>query len=98
MARSGDHGRYARFPFPGAMLKLLGCIWKVSVPLRYMASPPTVPERDELMEADGRGGRRPKKRGEQEEGGGGDVTNATVSWPSWLNLGEVLIIWWCFFA
>ena len=29
--------------FPGAMIKLLVCIWRVSVPLRYILSPPTVP-------------------------------------------------------
>jgi hypothetical protein len=46
----------------GAALRLVECVYKVSVPLRYMAVPPSVAERRELMEQDYLGVYRPKEK------------------------------------
>lgn len=46
--------------FPGIIVKLLETVWKVSVPIRYMAFPPTVPEREHFIYVDEWGVRRPK--------------------------------------
>ncbi|KAL9071760.1 MAG: hypothetical protein Q9161_004024 [Pseudevernia consocians] len=48
-------------PFPGAVVKLVGCVWKMAVPLRYMVWPPTVPEWKDLVADDGQGVKRPRK-------------------------------------
>jgi hypothetical protein len=86
----------ASFPFPGALLKLLDALSKAAVPLLYMLDPPTVPEREELMELDEVAGvRRPKKRKEKDSGrvdaGSADV----VGWP-WMEVVELaLVCCWC---
>lgn len=81
-------GRF--FPFPGAIIKLLDCIFKMSVPLRYMLSPPTVPDREELIEVDAKGLRRPKRKGGIQKLDGG-----LADWFSWMDLCELCVIWWC---
>ncbi|KAL8784923.1 MAG: hypothetical protein Q9213_003665 [Squamulea squamosa] len=47
-------------PLAGPLVKLTQCIFKALVPVRYMLFPPTIPERDELVEEDEHGVRRPK--------------------------------------
>ena len=59
---SGSTGRI--FPFSGAILKLAESILMVSTPLWYMAFPPTVAERTELLETDENRVTRPKPRDE----------------------------------
>ena len=76
------------FLFPGAMIKLLGCIWKVLVPVRYMIWPPTVPERDELVEEDEMGVKKPRKDWEKDAVGNG------IWWTS-LSACELCVIWLC---
>jgi hypothetical protein len=46
----------------GAAVRLVECLYKVSVPLRYMAFPPSVPERRELLEKDALGVYRPRRK------------------------------------
>ena len=76
------------FPFPGAMIKLLTCIWKVLVPVRYMIWPPTVPDRNELVEDDGMGVKRPRNDWEK------DVVGNGIWWTS-LSACELCVIWLC---
>ncbi|MCJ1281399.1 hypothetical protein MMC26_000718 [Xylographa opegraphella] len=73
-------------PGPGAVLVLLRCVWQASLPLRYMLAPPTVPPREELLEADGRGGRRPRKRM------GVGVEVETGSPIGWVDLLEGVVV------
>jgi hypothetical protein len=56
----GLHGIGRGGQSTGAAVRLVECIFKVSVPLRYMAFPPSVAERRELMEKDSLGVYRPK--------------------------------------
>ena len=76
------------FPFPGAMIKLLGCIWKVLIPVRYMMWPPTVPERNEMVEEDEMGVKRPRKGWEK------DAVGSGIWWTS-LSVCEICVIWLC---
>lgn len=55
------NGRLALFPLPGAFVKLIDVMWKATVPVHYMITPPTVPEREELVELDEWGIRRPDR-------------------------------------
>ena len=43
-----------------ALVSLLGCIRKMAVPIKYVLFLPGVPRREDLLEADGEGVRRPK--------------------------------------
>lgn len=52
------------FPFPGTMMLLVQTLLMSGLPLEYMLFPPTVPERDTLMEVDGKGLSRPKEQRE----------------------------------
>lgn len=52
---------HAVFLLPGPMSKLLGCVWRVLEPVRYMLWPPTVPEAGELVKKDEKGIKRPRK-------------------------------------
>ena len=81
----------ALFPFPGALLRALECVSRMSVPVRYMISPPTVPERGGLVREDERRVKRPRE-GWDGGGGGGEM------W--WLGMGvwEVFVIWRCVFG
>lgn len=54
------HG-YIVSPLIGPQLCLLHYIYSVSTPVFYMLFPPTVPEREELVEKDWKGISRPKK-------------------------------------
>ena len=76
--------------FPGAMVKLLGCVWKVLVPVRYMIWPPTVPERADLVREDDKGVKRPKKGWDK------NVVDNGIWWTS-LRVCEICIIWLCVF-
>ena len=49
------------FPFTGALLKLIQCIYHASIPVYYKFHPPTVPEREELLMKDPDGINRPKR-------------------------------------
>ena len=79
-------GSASLFPFLGAIIKLLKCIWMATVPVRYMLYPPTAPDREELMEMDEAKVRRPKKREVNAEGD-------DKSWP-WTEVGEICFICW----
>lgn len=74
--------------FPGAVLKLLDCISKVSVPLWYMTFPLTVLDREELIETDKRGVRRPKRMICEED-------SRNLPWISTMDLCSFgLLLWW----
>ena len=73
--------------FPGVWVKLIRSISNVTVPLRYMIWPPTVPEQKDLWEEDEDGVKRPKK---QRDGDG--VGNET--WWIGTVICELWIIWW----
>ena len=77
------------FPFPGLWVKLLRSISNVSVPLRYMIWPPTVPERADLLEEDEDGVKRPRKAWDRSGGG-------NEAWWIGTVIVEVWIILWCF--
>ena len=68
------------FPFPGAMMLLIQTTLMACLPLGYMLFPPTVPERDDLMEVDSKGLSRPKKRQEPMP-------------PSAVLLAEIIEVW-----
>jgi hypothetical protein len=70
------------FPFLGVTMKLVECSWKVAVPIVYMLFPPTVAERDEFMEKDKFGVKRPKKRQVKRDG----------DWWSWKDVCEVIAL------
>lgn len=84
------HAALPRSLFLGPMIKLVGCIWKVLVPVRYMIWPPTVPERSELVEEDETGLNRPRKDWEKDPVGNG-------FWWTSLNVCELCMIWLCVF-
>ena len=54
------------FPFTGPIMLLVQTTLMSCLPLVYMLFPPTVPERDDLMEVDSDGLSRPKERQEAE--------------------------------
>ena len=80
--------RTTRFPLAGPVVKLLDCVCAVSLPLRYMIFPPTVPEREELMEPDQAQVRRPKESLVQRR-------EARSDW-SWLDILEACLICWLY--
>ena len=76
------------------MVKLLGCIWKVLVPVQYMIWPPTVPEWEELVSKtdneEEMSVKRPRMKGWERDGvGGGDW------WWSALSVCEIGVVWMC---
>ena len=75
------------FLFPGPTLKILTCILKTSVPLRYMLWPPTVPGRAQLVEEDEKGVKRPKKNWQREKG-------SDSLWWFWMSACEMCVILW----
>ena len=85
----GDPGDSV-FPLSGALIKLLECARYAAVPVVYMAFPPAMPARTELVEVDKDGVQRPKK-GTQEvnESDEGDYG------VTWSDLVEVMIIYMC---
>lgn len=85
-------GSASVFPFPGAMLKLLDAVAKAAVPLWYMLYPPTVPDREQLIEPDEHDGvRRPRKRTKAVQPGRG----RDMAWP-WTDVWEMCFVcWWC---
>ncbi|XRM40849.1 hypothetical protein ABZX51_004154 [Aspergillus tubingensis] len=68
-------------PSPGAVVFLFSAIMKLSVPVRYMAQPPTVPERRQLLSKDTDGVYRPSK-----------FHRPSDKMVSWKDVVEVLII------
>ena len=82
--QSGLTGKF--FPFSGAILKLAESILMVSTPLWYMAFPPTVAERAELLETDESRVTRPKPRDEK-----ADYTWSTAFSATW----DVLVVLLC---
>ncbi|KAL9124747.1 MAG: hypothetical protein Q9217_005957 [Psora testacea] len=62
---------HAVFLLPGPMIKLLGCVWRVLVPVRYMLWPPTVPEAGQLVEEDEKGIKRPRRDWDKDGVGNG---------------------------
>ena len=75
-------------PFPGIWIKLIDCVFKMAVPLRYMIWPPTVPDWNDLVVEDEEGVKRPKREWER-----GGVGNATF-WV-WMNACEWVVICLC---
>ena len=76
------------FPFPGVLVKMLKSISNVTVPLRYMLWPPTVPERASLVEEDETGVWRPRN----------DWDKSVIGNEGWwigTFLCEWLVIWCC---
>lgn len=72
-----------KFPFLGALFKLLEAACRTCVPLLYMLFPPTALDRDELMYVDKQGVRRPKKDKSYEAGGW---------WLTWTDACECLVL------
>lgn len=75
-------------PFPGTWIKLIDCIFKMVVPLRYMIWPPTVPDWNDLVVEDEEGVKRPNREWERE-----GVGNATFWF--WMNACEWVVIYLC---
>ncbi|KAL4809147.1 nucleotide-diphospho-sugar transferase [Aspergillus unguis] len=73
-------------PSPAAVVFLFSAVVKLSVPVRYMAWPPTVPERRELLEKNVDGVFRAPE--------GSKVHRPADSLLSWKDVVEVLIILW----
>ena len=74
------------FPFPGTMMLLVQVILMSCLPLEYMLFPPTVPERDALMEVDSQGLSRPKERRESMASNAvlfADIVEIWAIWVSW---------------
>lgn len=71
--------------FPGPLIKLLECIMAALIPIRYMIFPPTMPHREDMLETDADGVRRPKRREKMPD-----------NRVSYLDALEFLIISWCF--
>ena len=57
----GDYTSHFLQPLIGPLLRLVQCISSVSIPVLYMLFPPTLPERDQLIEKDRQGINRPRK-------------------------------------
>ena len=97
-SRSGpSFGPLPSFPFAGPVVKLLSCIWMASLPLRYMIFPPTVPEREELMELDDEKVRRPKQKWGESRGDGDGFWSRTWPWPwTWMDGAELGFVSWLF--
>ena len=75
------------FPFPGTMMLLVQTLLMACLPLQYMLFPPTIPERDDLMEVagDGRGLSRPKEQRESVPPNavlGADILKFCAIWAS----------------
>lgn len=73
--------------FSGALLWLLECIFKMSIPVRYMIWPPTIPEREELLEKDELGVLRPKSRPYR-------APSTTIPYLDVLQLAVVAFVGW----
>lgn len=73
-----------KFPFIGALFKLLEAAIKTCVPLQYMLFPPTAPDRDDLLYVDKEGVRRPKKNRKSRERKGW--------WLTWTDACECLVL------
>jgi hypothetical protein len=71
----------------GAVVRLVECLYKVSVPLRYMAFPPSVPERRELMAKDASGVYRPKRKYSLE-------VSARVTWLDMAEVATMIVLDW----
>lgn len=72
-----------KFPFLGALFKLLEAACRTCVPLLYMLFPPTAPDRDDLLYVDKEGVRRPKKDRKNYE---------RESWFTWTDACECLVL------
>ena len=83
--------RASIIPFPGPWVKLVSCLLKTTVPVRYLLWPPEMPEREKLMVEDERGVNVPKWQ--WKDGGSGE-------WVEWALVGAVefsvlaWILWW----
>lgn len=66
-------GGARRFMYTGAALRLLDIVLGAYVPLRYMATPPDVPGRRELLEKDDGGVFRSRQKGWVRRDGGSAV-------------------------
>lgn len=77
------------FPFPGIFLKLFDHFWKVLVPVLYMISPPTMPERARLLETDERGVRQPRRMFLQQR-----EPESPLAW-FWADMVEICLIFCC---
>ena len=84
-------GGGASVPFPGPWVKLVSCLLKTMVPVRYLLCPPEMPEREKLMEQDKRGVNVPRRQ--WKDGGGGE-------WVEWALVGAMELsvfswsLWW----
>ena len=85
----GDKGG-SLFLLSGATIKLLECARYAAVPVIYMAFPPTMPIRTELVEIDEKGVQRPK-RWARETNNNNEGDHAVA----WSDLAEVLIVFMC---
>lgn len=70
---SHARGGARRFMHTGAAIRLLEIVLGAYVPLRYMATPPDVPERRELLEKDPSGVFRSRQKGWVRRDGGSTV-------------------------
>ena len=57
-----NHGVSTFLALPGPLIKLLECIVAALVPVIYMVFPPTMPDREDMLETGVDGVRRPKRR------------------------------------
>ncbi|KAL4957884.1 nucleotide-diphospho-sugar transferase [Aspergillus filifer] len=78
--------------FTPTLVVLIECIAAMSVPLVYMAWPPTVPERGELLER--REGMALRPRGESASRGGSGASVLMIAWVDLLQIGVALVVDW----
>ncbi|PSN70281.1 hypothetical protein BS50DRAFT_632185 [Corynespora cassiicola Philippines] len=82
------HGMGKEVQGMGAAVRLVEYIFKVSVPLRYMAFPPTVAERRDLMEEGELGVYRPKNKYKLK-------VSRRVTWLDVAEVATILVLGWC---
>lgn len=84
-----------KFPFLGALFKLLEAACRTCVPLLYMLFPPTAPpNRDDLLYVDKEGVRRPKINNNQDNSDRKSYEHE--GWFTWTDTCECLVLFFWF--
>ena len=85
-----ENTRGSLFLTPGALLGLLECARHAAVPVIYMAFPPTMPLRNDLMEVDEQGAQRPRRETQKAK-----RKSSADNGMTWWDAAEVMIIYMC---
>ena len=57
----------ASLPLPGALVKLLDCVWGARIPIVYMLDSPAIPDWEDMVDEDKRSVKRPHGRWRETE-------------------------------